>query len=334
MTEPGTSKRQRLLVALGLVVSVIFIGLALHKIELRDVWQELGKVSLAILSLSLVTKLIGFCFMSWRSQLLLKPLHAYPFGSVLKSIFIAFIGNNVLPARMGELLRIHYLARKGEVAHSSCLAVLVLERLMDMCCLLLIFACTLPLLTIELTSWHSIALFAAAVATMVVTMLLISRFPERFIALCRWVTRLFGERLSELVTTRAERFAQGMGALSSIWSVLGIILMSLGYWTMTLMSLQIWVWAFGLSLPWYAPLVMTTFIAFGTMLPSSPGYVGTYHYFVITALGLFAVEPSRAASVALIGHAVSIIPFTLLGAPFVMTDILAARREREGAASS
>ena len=62
------------------------------------------------------------------------------------------------------------------------------------------------------------------------------------------------------------------------------------------------------------------------MLPSAPGFIGTYHYFAALALGLFGVSTELAASFAIVGHAVAIIPFTILLSPLVAKDIVSLHR--------
>ena len=49
------------------------------------------------------------------------------------------------------------------------------------------------------------------------------------------------------------------------------------------------------------------------MIPSSPGFVGTYHWFCMKSLALFGVPESAALSYAVISHALNTIPFTIIG---------------------
>jgi hypothetical protein len=80
-----------------------------------------------------------------------------------------------------------------------------------------------------------------------------------------------------------------------------------------MLTIQCWLWAFGLDLPLYAPLIVMVFLAIGTMIPSSPGFIGTYHVACAYALELLGVEPAMAASVAIAGHFMATVPWTLTG---------------------
>jgi len=55
-------------------------------------------------------------------------------------------------------------------------------------------------------------------------------------------------------------------------------------------------------------------IGLGTMVPSSPGYLGTYEFFAINALGLLGVTGTMALSFAFVSHAVTLLGASLIGA--------------------
>ncbi|KAA3659534.1 MAG: UPF0104 family protein [Calditrichaeota bacterium] len=62
-----------------------------------------------------------------------------------------------------------------------------------------------------------------------------------------------------------------------------------------------------------ASLVLLVMVSIGIMIPASPGFVGTYHYFCVQGLALFGVGANDASSFAIILHISNYIPMTLLG---------------------
>ena len=58
---------------------------------------------------------------------------------------------------------------------------------------------------------------------------------------------------------------------------------------------------------------MVVFLSVGTMVPSSPGFIGTFHVAVAYALELMGVDPSMAASVAIASHFMATVPWTIIG---------------------
>ncbi|MCK5329332.1 MAG: flippase-like domain-containing protein, partial [Candidatus Latescibacteria bacterium] len=66
-------------------------------------------------------------------------------------------------------------------------------------------------------------------------------------------------------------------------------------------------------LPWSASLVVLVITTVSIVVPSSPGYVGTYHWLCMVALRLFGVSESPALSFAIVAHAISVLPVSLVG---------------------
>ena len=82
--------------------------------------------------------------------------------------------------------------------------------------------------------------------------------------------------------------------------------------------------AFDISLGWFGPVAVVTLVSVGSMLPSAPAAVGTYHFFAQQALTLQGVDPVKAAAFAVVMHALSTLPWLLLGVPAVYHEIGAA----------
>lgn len=66
-------------------------------------------------------------------------------------------------------------------------------------------------------------------------------------------------------------------------------------------------------MPWWGPGLILSLTALGTALPSSPGFVGTYHYFSALGVSTLGADPTTAASFALVAHAMAVAPYTVVG---------------------
>ncbi len=323
VSSPGRSRRTWS-IALGLIVSGVFLYFTLREIDGAELVRGMARVSVPILCLSLVSRLLCFTFMSLRSRLLLKSLCDMSGYRILKSVLVAFAGNNVLPMRAGEVMRIAYLAKYGGLPASSCIAVVAVERLLDLLCVLLLFAVVWPLCMAGLAMSTSIYLVGAAVVVGLLLCLGASRYPDRFVAVCSAILRVTGPRISGVLLKQVERFAEGLSGLCSLGSVLGVFFLSVAYWATMAVSVRILLWAFGIAAPWYAPLVVLVSAAFGAALPSSPAFIGTYHYFVASALAMVGVEDTLAVSVAITGHAMAIVPYTIVSIILLFPDLTQA----------
>ena len=307
--------------AVCVIVSAIFVYLLLAKLDLREVYHEMRRVDPGILALLLITTPLGFVAMAGRSALLLRPLAPFSFFTLFKSVLVGFAGNNVLPFRVGELLRVDYLARRGPCPHSACLAVLAVERLLDVSCLVLLFF-GLATVVIDLPSTPALGVLTAMAAFALFTLAAVGRRPHLLTTLSRALTGWLGEALSGWITEKATRFAEGLASLGSGRRVLGALAFSWLYWLTMMLNIQVVLVAFDLYLPWHAPAVVLVFITFGALLPSTPAMIGTFHYFSSLALTLLGVEPAQAASFAIVQHAVGMVPFTLFSVALLMGDYL------------
>lgn len=326
---PSRSRRGAI-VAMGLAMSAVFIYLGFRRVDVAAVGAEIGRADLRVLGLAVAAKLVGFALSSVRSVLLLRPLATFRFRTAFRSVLLAFTANNVIPLRTGEFIRIDFLAREGSTSRAGCMAVVLLERLLDSFVLVALFAAMIPAAVMPTSFAKPSALLAVALATAVGGAVWISRRPDLFVAIAGRIASIFGRTASSFVQRHANTFAHGLSALHAPARVLGAVGATVGFWLLSLLSIRIWFAAFDLALPWYAPLLVLAFVSFGMTLPASPGNLGTYHYFVIMALAALGVDEVTARSVAVVGHAVAILPLTLVGLPFLVRFLLARPRIRAG----
>jgi uncharacterized membrane protein YbhN (UPF0104 family) len=303
---------RRLAALAGVALCALFVWLTFRRVEWHAVRAELAALPLWAFALALGLKAAAFGFMAARSRVLLGPLRPPGFWSVYRSLLLAFVGNNLLPLRAGELLRIGYLARRGGLPVASCLSAIALERTLDVLCLLGLCALVLPELLEALppgSALWGLALLALAAAGLA---LVASRRPARAL---EWIARLLRPlpgHLARPLLARADELVRGLAALASGRAVLASLGWTLAFWLGMASGIAVWIAAFELSLPASAPLVVLLFVSLQALLPV-PGQIGTYHYFAAAALGALGVEANRAVSFALVLHFMSFAPFTLIG---------------------
>jgi len=304
------------MVLMGVGVSTALLWLAFRDTDFSEIRRHAAEASIAILSLVLVTKAAALTAAAVRSVVILRKLHPYTFWQVLKSLLVGYFGNAALPFRAGEVMRVAYLAREsdGNVPPTSAIAVLVVERMMDSLCLLLLLVCVVLSGVAEVPVGTVVYAVGALIAIGMAVLVWVSRSPER-------VTSLFAR--STFLSDKVRRFANGLAALRRGNGLAAVAVATAAYWGCQALAISVWVWAFGLSLPWYAPMVVLVFIAFGAALPSAPGFIGTYHFFAISAFVLLGADRSAAASVATVGHFLAIVPPALLGAAVLAAEFRA-----------
>ncbi len=305
--------KERVLMTAGFVLSAVLAVYFLKRVDLRELGPTLTSVNLWILSFCLLTKGAVFSLGALRTKVFLWPLRSYRFTECFTAILGGYVTNNIFPFRLGELVRIDLLARAGEISRGSTVAVVALERLLDLISFLILLAVVVPLLAIDLSGNRRLAWLLAAILVALLAVVWLAANPSRFPGIVVFFSRPFSPRHQAWLFQKSQRFVDGLSALRSSRAVALALILTVAIRLVGMLTIQCWLWAFGLELPLYAPLIVMVFLSIGTMVPSSPGFIGTFHVAAAYALELMGVEPSMAASVAIAGHFMATVPWTIIG---------------------
>ncbi len=167
--RPGRLRTLQAVVGIG--ISAVLLWLALRGLDLGRTWLALKGANFWYLVPAVLIYFLGVALRGLRWQRLLLPIERIPARQAIALLIVSYTVNNVVPARMGDVMRVFMLARETGIRKSASLATVVLERLLDVLAILaIIVACTVFL------SWPSpllTALRIAAVMAIVATGLLI-----------------------------------------------------------------------------------------------------------------------------------------------------------------
>jgi uncharacterized protein (TIRG00374 family) len=321
---------------LGVAVSGLFLYLAFRNIALDALLAALGRVQLGWVVVAIGLSVLIMVFRAWRWQLELRPLEHIPFGRLWVVTAVAYMAINVLPVRLGEVVRPWLLSRRSNVSFSNVVGNLVVEKTMD--ALVTLFYILAGLATIQnLPEWvRTGAKFPAvgAVLLVVVVLLLYVRgegFVDRYVL--GWLPERFGAGLKRVTGA----IVAGMRVLPNPRLLLAVFLVSLALWFLPILSSYVMIRAFGFPVPFSAAVVVFIFIGFGTALPNVPGMIGPYQYACILALGLFGVDQVDALAYGLVLNAVqflSIVAQGLIALPYAGVSWSDIRRQVGGHAEA
>lgn len=236
-------------------------------------------------------------------------------------MMIGYLANNILPARAGEFVRAYVIGRREKIARSMALATVVVERVADLVMALLLL--TFVLLFYPLPPWLKRAgIVVGLVALIAVFFLVLLNVAGTFVV--QWFVRRL-KFLPQNLLTRFESmgggFVSGVSGLRHSWSALQFSGCTLLIWAVELLITISTARMFQLPVSIIEMLFVMLVIGLGTMVPSSPGYIGTYEFFAVNALGVLGVTGTAALSFAFMSHAI-----TLLGASIVGAICLAFQR--------
>jgi uncharacterized protein (TIRG00374 family) len=221
------------------------------------------------------------------------------------------MGNNLLPLRAGELVRVYVASRRGQRFWTT-FATVVVERVLDGLAVGLIVAALLLVVSVPAELRWSIVLFLVVDLIGIVILAAIAIAPGVCRALVETLFYRVGwleRRLLALLDTMTE----GLRGLRAARHVVPITACSVAVWVSFALSVWTALHAAHLDLPLVAAWTVLAFLGLGVSLPSSPGFVGVVQAATVLALALFAVPRTEALSFSLLIHASQFFPVTGVG---------------------
>lgn len=314
------SRRIHLITLVGIAVSVGFVWLAFGKLEFAGIAEAFRSAKLwPWIPLAMLSYIVGQGIRGLRLRRLVSHDADLPLGTATNIVVLGYAVNNILPARMGELARAALLRDRTGMPFAQSLTVTLLERILDgWTVLLLFFASTLiaPKLDITLirTAWIAAAIFGAASVGIFVMLF----FPY---GIASFASRLVGRIVPawrERVWRLCIYVSNGLAYLKRPGDAFGLFALSVAVWMFEAVMFLMVLPAFGLPmrLDWAVLAMAVTNL--GILVPSTPGYVGPFHYFCMQTLVLLGVATLTATSYAITVHAVFYVPITIWGIGVLM----------------
>ncbi len=312
---------------LGLAVTAGCLGWALlHMADgrpLRDVLGEIGAAFRQANYLTLLPIWLTLCayywLKSWRWQMLLRPLGRFATGTLLPPLMAGFAFNNLLPAHLGEFVRVFLLAQRQGLSKSAVLSSVVLERMFDVLAILMFLGLGLlfvPDMDPRIREWGLTAGVVVALGLLVAVAYLLWTpwFLRRLQAAMSWLPFIPAGVQHKLIAM-LESGAEGLASLKSGRLLVGIGLTSLLQWALNGVMIYLALWSFGLKLSPLVSCIVLGVVAFGVTIPSSPGYFGVIQACFVMVLGLFVGEEElpRVMAASIYYHVAQWVPVTVVG---------------------
>ena len=273
--------------ALGLTIGVVFFVLVLQQTS----WSQVKDILLATdsrwIAVAIATYGISMIIRVERWRLLLWGVKPLSFKAVSVALVVGYAMNNILPARLGELFRADFAARRHDLSRSATIGSIALERTLDGLIVVLslvlgrFFVSQSPLLN-TLTIAGFILFVGIAIALWVVsadkTSQLFNRVPDR-------------------IRSKIVSFQTGLSAMRG--TQLGrVVAFSLFVWVFEAIAHWSILHSINVSLAWTQMLLVVGVVNLSTLIPSAPGFAGTYQYAYAFVLGLFAYQTASGIAAA------------------------------------
>jgi uncharacterized protein (TIRG00374 family) len=318
-----------------LLLTVGLLWFFFRNADMAQVWAEMRRARPGLLLVAVLVTGLTYALRALRWQYVLSPLGETHFANAFRATVIGFAATFLLPARAGEVIRPLLLARREGLPATATFATIILERLMDMVTVLALFAvfvltadpATSSAQPAHLARVKAGGLLAAAVAALAMTTAFVAAgHPER---LGRWALRIehvLPAKLARLVAKFVESFTQGLGVMRQPRRLLVSLALSVPLWLSIAAGIWLTSLAFHITFPFVGSFLVMTVLVVGVAMPT-PGAVGGFHAaYQIAVHSFFGAPDDRAIGAAIVLHAVSFVPVTLLGLFFMARDGLSLSR--------
>jgi uncharacterized protein (TIRG00374 family) len=242
----------------------------------------------------------------WRA--LLQPIKSVPYRRVLGYTYLGYLANNVLPARLGELVRSHALAKGEVLSTATVLGTVVVERVVDTVIVVALAAISVVVLGVGGTISTAVILGAGFVAVLVLG-LIVAMVSHRLPGSER--VTVIAERYPRILEL-ARRLRDGLAVVARPGVLGRALLLSAAAWTASIATFVAGAQAVGIDLTIPQAALLSSGVALATIVPSAPGYVGTFELTAVSIASIFGTDPDSAFAMALLVHAM-ILTVTSVG---------------------
>ena len=307
----------------GVLVSVGCFAASLKGTSTAELRQAVAGANYLTLPVLLLL-LFGFYWLKTiRWKWLLAPVAQLTTSQLFPPMLIGFAANNLLPAHLGEFVRVFVVRHRYGIPASTVLSTVVLERIFDVLAILALFGAGLAWSGDLPDNYRQSALVLGGLAfCVVISVVVYLIWTEWFLQLlgrvCSWAPFL-PDAVTQKIVGMLRTGADGLAVLRSGRMVLAITVSSLVQWLMNGMMAWVALKAFGIPVTLATGMIVTGVTALGVTIPSTPGYFGVIQMCFQVSMNAQAVvpDPSQVLGASLYYHISMYIPVTALGLFFL-----------------
>jgi len=303
---------------LGLAISAIAIALVVRQVDVAAAWDVLRGANPVFVAATVGCIVLDVTLRALRWRGLLAPVARLRLATVAASLLVGYLANNILPARLGELVRSHHLGDRTGVSRASILGTVVVERVVDTGVLVTIASAAIVILSVRGIVASAVLLGLALTGFLVAALalaLVAHRLPyaDRVIATVeRWPA----------VMRAASKLRGGLAVAGRPRTMAGAIGWSVAAWGATIVAFALAGQAIGVELTWGQAALLAAGVSLVTAIPAGPGYIGTFELAAVEIGKAVGVPADAAFALALLVHA-AILAVTTIGG---VVAFLATRR--------
>ncbi len=278
------------------LLAAILLYFSFRDLDWAALRARLSSAQPGPLILAALAQIFNLWLRSFRWRVLLNTSQTLPISSVFWANSLGYLGNNVLPARMGELLRVEAIKRSHALSRSYVMATALIERVMDAGVLVLFTsAALLTFQNLPDTLYRASQTFSVLSAAGILTLFLLPHAERQLGFLVEAFPALRGI---------LERFLEGLRSLHSWTRSAQFLLLTLVIWPVDSFCGVKVAEALGIEMTFATAMVVLAALGLSSAMPSTPGYLGVFQFVAVTVLKPFGIEKEAAIAWILVYQAI------------------------------
>ncbi|MBA2718435.1 MAG: flippase-like domain-containing protein [Chloroflexi bacterium] len=287
----------------GGLISIVALWFVLRGVDLARTADLLGSADLRWVAFAAFLLSLDLVFRAFRWQRLLRPIAAVRYPPMLGYLLIGYVANNVLPARLGELIRVHYLGDREGISRASALGTVVVERVVDLVAVVTIGSVALLVLSVRGVVANAI-LVGAAVAVLFLIVLALGIVAHRLPGMDR-IAALVGRypKVGQLALSLQD----GLAVARKPRTLAEALVASAAAWSMAILAFAAVGQAIGVELSIGQAALIASGVALASAVPAGPSNLGTFEFAAVEISKAIGVPADSAFALALLVHATILV---------------------------
>lgn len=307
-TPPLGRRCRRLLKNLfGYLVGAACLVWLFHDVGLEDLGRHIAGIQWGWVALAIAFDILGYVFQGWRWELLLRPVARLSPVRAAQAIYAGLFINEILPMRVGELVRAYLASRWTGADFFAVVPSMVVERFFDGVWLAVCIGLTTLFVPFPKSLLEAADILGVLILAATALFLYLVLRPRRLVRAGRPHAR-FRALFSSFRALQSGLEGIGRSRVLYVSLVVSLLMLAsqiLAFWLI--------MWACNLRLSFWAGAVVLLIVRLGTAIPNAPANLGTYQLFTVVGLGLFGVEKAAATSFSLVVFVLLTVPLWIIG---------------------
>jgi len=280
--------------------------------------------------------IIALMIRAYRWKFFFTEYKNIQYSSLWRSVCIGYMANNVLPFRIGEIVRAWFFGRKENRRTSEVFGTIVLERVFDILSILILYVAFVIYFVTQksdiLLDWMVYGAWVMGIiAVGALGVLMALRYwPAITRNTINWLMKPFPAGFSAKINQMVDAFIEGLWIFDS-WRCIGAAFgMSMIIWIDLAIAYLFVFYAVGIHTTLFVSLFLIVALAFAVSIPSAPGFIGTFHFVGAQVLMRMNLSGNIEAYV-LLAHLMAYIPVVVLGFFYLSLENISWKEMKDNA---